>query len=93
MGVGGVGNLNCLVVSSNSSTILCRNDEASTTSGKAVNLIVFLKVSEEAPCLGSCLFTFTDQVPTVSTLQANWNSSSYSYQIDLTGQNFDLGSS
>jgi hypothetical protein len=73
MAEGGVGNLDCFVQTTNSTTITCLLDQTVTTSGKVVNALVFLKTSEEAKCLGDCSFTFTDAVPSVTSISTNWD--------------------
>ena len=50
MAEGGVGNLDCFVQTTNSTTITCLLDQTVTTAGKKVNTLVFLKTSEEAKC-------------------------------------------
>jgi hypothetical protein len=77
MAEGGVGNLDCFVQTTNSTTITCILDQTVTTNGKAVNALVLLKTSEEAKCLGDCIFTFTDTVPSVSSMSTNWDTSIY----------------
>jgi hypothetical protein len=76
MNEGGVRNLDCFVQTTNSTTITCLLDQTVTTAGKKVNTLVFLKTSEEATCLGDCIFTFTDTIPTVTSLVTNWDASS-----------------
>ena len=68
MAEGAVGNINCFVISTNTSTITCKLDKTNTISGKIVNVLVFLKVSEETKGTGNFKFTFTDQIPTVTSI-------------------------
>lgn len=51
--------------------------------------MVFLKTSEESPCESpNCEFTYTSNIPNVSTMQANFDSTSNVYKLMVTGTSF-----
>jgi hypothetical protein len=57
---------------------------------KSGKLIVFLKTSEEAVCKESsnCTFTYTNTVPTVNAMVPEWDASTNTWTIKLTGTGF-----
>lgn len=88
--MGSIGSLNCYVISTNSTTIVCRTDESRTmTPATTGDVVVFLKTSEESPCeKPNCEFTYTSNVPTISTMQANFDSTANVYKLMVTGTSF-----
>jgi hypothetical protein len=52
-------------------------------------VLVFLKTSEESPCEDpNCEFTYTSNVPSISTMQANFDTSTNLYTLMVTGTGF-----
>jgi len=52
-------------------------------------VLVFLKVSEESPCeKPNCNFNYTSNIPTITTMQANFDSSTNLYNLMVTGTKF-----
>jgi hypothetical protein len=53
------------------------------------DVVVFLKTSEESPCeKPNCEFTYTSNVPAISTMQANFDSTANVYKLMVTGTSF-----
>jgi hypothetical protein len=53
------------------------------------DVVVFLKTSEESPCTSpNCKWTYTSNIPTISTMQANFDSTSNVYKLMVTGTAF-----
>jgi hypothetical protein len=91
---GALGSSTCYVQTSAAAEITCRLQEFAVGQEKANNLegklIVFLKTSEEATCgaTGSCKYTFSSTVPTVTTVEPEWNAASNSWTIKIKGTAF-----
>ena len=59
------------------------------TAGETGEVVVFLKTSEESPCESpNCDFEFTNSVPTISTMQAQFDTTSNTYTLLATGTSF-----
>jgi len=88
--LGSIGSLNCFVITTNATTITCRTDESRTMApALAGTVVVFLKVSEESPCVApNCDFAYTSNIPNISTMQANFDSTANVYNLMVTGTAF-----
>lgn len=49
-------------------------------------MLVFLKTSEEAACVNPlCKYTFTDQIPTITTIEKEWDLQTMKWIIKVSG--------
>lgn len=59
------------------------------TAGLTGDVVVFLKTSEESPCVApNCAWTYTSSIPTLSTMQSNFDTSTNTYKLMVTGTDF-----
>ena len=87
--LGSIGSLPCFVITTSASTITCRLDERNMTAGLTGDVVVFLKTSEESPCVApNCAWTYTSSIPTLSTMQSNFDTSTNTYKLMVTGTDF-----
>jgi hypothetical protein len=91
---GALGATHCLVKTSSANKITCRLQEfeegKEMEDNKQGKLLVFLKTSEEAKCSmsGNCSYSFTSTVPTVTTLEPEWDAATNTWTIKLSGTGF-----
>jgi len=89
--LGAVGSVDCFLQSTSATEIKCRVDtniaKAAGTTGKVVT---FLKTSEEAVCApnAACTWTYTDAIPTVSAVAAEYSNSSNVWTLKVIGTGF-----
>lgn len=87
----GIGKMDCFVVETSEKQIKCRIDDTlpARLDGEKAELIVFLKVSEEAVCAQEvCEFTFTSKVPTVTSISTRFDEGSNTQEVILGGTGF-----
>jgi hypothetical protein len=52
-------------------------------------MVVFLKTSEEAACEGTlCEYTFTSTIPTITSVEKEWDSQNNVWTIKVSGSDF-----
>ena len=87
---GGVGSVDCFVISTTSTQITCRVSDGLTRKDKEkATLVTFLKTSEEASCSPSiCGYTFTSAVPTVTAMSSRFDAASDTQKIFVAGAVF-----
>lgn len=87
---GGVGSIDCLVVSTTSTQITCRvRDGLIRKAGEKATLVTFLKAAEEATCSPSiCGYTFTSAVPTVTAMSSRFDIASGTQEVVVEGTGF-----
>ena len=52
-------------------------------------MLVFLKTSEEAACVNPlCQYTFTDVIPTITTVEPEWDLQNSVWTIKVSGTDF-----
>lgn len=84
---GGVGSTHCFVLTTMATQITCQLDEIANANGDTGTLIVFLKTSEEAKCADEVCkdFTFTSALPEIKAAVAQWDETSNTWEMKLTG--------
>ena len=87
---GGVGSVDCFVVSTASTQITCRVRDGLVRKNKEkATLVTFLKTSEEASCSPSiCGYTFTSAVPTVTAMSSRFDDASGTQEVVFEGTGF-----
>lgn len=77
---GAIGSKNCFVETTSETEITCRIEELKDSDKIDLSLeqewktLVFLKTSEEAACVNPlCKYTFTDDIPTITTIVKEWD--------------------
>jgi hypothetical protein len=90
---GALGAVPCYVKETSETQIKCRVSDLSEAKKKPANqvwkAIVFLKTSEEAACVAPiCKFTFTDSLPTITALAAEWDATALAWKARVTGTGF-----
>jgi len=90
---GALGAVPCYIKETSETQIKCRVGDLSEAKKKPANqvwkAIVFLRTSEEATCVAPiCKFTFTDSLPTITALAAEWDAASLSWRARVTGTGF-----
>lgn len=87
---GGVGSIDCFVISTTSTQITCRVGDGLTRKDKEkATLVTFLKTSEEASCSPSiCGYTFTSAVPTVTAMSSQFDAASGTQEVVVAGTGF-----
>jgi len=88
--LGGVGSIDCFLSSINSTNIRCRVGEANKTANTTGKMITFLKTSEEALCTpnNTCEWTYTSNIPTVTNMNAYYNTTHNYWYVKVNGTNF-----
>jgi hypothetical protein len=57
--------------------------------GDKATMVVLLRVSEEAKCASpACAYTFTDTLPTVTTITPSYDATADIYKITVAGTGF-----
>jgi hypothetical protein len=91
---GALGATLCYVQTTSATKITCRVQEFAKgkeqENNKQGKLVVFLKTSEEAACgmADNCKFDFTSTVPTVTSISPEWDASTNTWTIKLSGSGF-----
>jgi hypothetical protein len=91
-----IGGATCSVEESSEFEILCRmQDIEGIPSGYEGDILIFMKMSEEATCMleEGCSFTFTDEgLPVLSDISVSFDDELQNYIITITGTDFDTES-
>jgi len=88
---GGVGSVNCFVLTTMETQITCRVDDTIEKEAAEEGLvIVFLKTYEEAVCdLSICGgYTFTSNVPNITAAVTQFDTTSGNWEMKITGSSF-----
>ena len=89
---GGVGTTSCYVETTMATQITCRIDSETTnhTAGLGGEVIVFLKTSEEATCVGTgtCDFVFTSAIPTITNATSVFDEAANAWTVVVDGTDF-----
>jgi len=88
---GGVGSLDCFVLTTGPTEITCMIDDTiEAEDGETGDVVVFLKASEEAVCDSSVCggFTFTSIVPTITSVTPVYDDANNNWDLVLAGTDF-----
>jgi len=89
---GGVGSTDCFVLTTEATQITCRIDDSiSMEPNKTGEVVVFLRVSEEASCDSSVCknFTYTTEgLPELTAITPQFDTDSYTWELKFDGINF-----
>jgi hypothetical protein len=88
---GGIGSIDCFVQEIKPTEIKCRVDPqmVAKKDNTDATMIVFLKTSEEAQCLGdTCKYKYTKSVPKVTKMTTEWAKDTGEWDVKIVGTGF-----
>jgi hypothetical protein len=89
---GGVGSVNCFVLTTMATQITCRVDDTiEKEAGSEGLVIVFLKTSEESVCDNSVCggYTFTGNLPNITAAETQFDTTSGNWEMKISGSAFE----